>query len=132
MSSHINSGVITTYNGQVVFGNSSNMFSYSAHTHIMTLTTLSGKEIVRIEKDGTVKWADDVDINAAAQALSTALNISTEQKAQITQRVKQQIRDDVFNQIIDMAKVKGVLTADELTFMFESSKIIEKLQHKDY
>jgi len=28
-----------------------------------------------------------------------------------------------------LAIVKGLLTADELTFIFESSKIIDKLQH---
>jgi hypothetical protein len=87
------------------------------------------QEIVRLDNTGKVIWANDnIDINGAASALSKALNLSAEKSAGITYAVKQRMRDVVFEEVISIAKEKGTLTPDDLTYMHQSAKIIDKLK----
>jgi hypothetical protein len=97
-------------------------------THIVSFHGTGNKEIVRINNDGSVTWAADVDVDAAAAAFSSALTIGVEQKSAITSRVKSDIRDSIFESIIDLARQKGSLSADDLRYMLEASKIMEKLK----
>lgn len=103
-------------------------FAQPQNPNIATYNTPAGKEIVKITKDGEVVWGPDMDITAAAEAFGRAVVMGTEMKAGITERVKCNIRDKLFGEIISIAKEKGSLTADELTLILEASKIMEKLK----
>jgi hypothetical protein len=103
-------------------------FSMPPRTNIVSFTDSSGKEVVRINLDGTITWADGIKIDEAAEAMSKALSISTELHAGITQAVKLRMRDSVFQDIIEIARQKGSLSADDLTYLLEASKIVEKLK----
>jgi len=48
--------------------------------------------------------------------------------AGISDRVKYDARDSVFTELINIAKEKGPLSADDLTYFLEASKIMEKLK----
>lgn len=88
----------------------------------------TSQEIVKMKLDGSVEWRDDIDIDAAAEAFSRSLILGAEQSAGITQRVKLEMRDSVFKDIINIAREKGSLTAEDLTYLLEASKIVEKLK----
>jgi hypothetical protein len=94
---------------------------------VITLTN-NGQEIVRLNQDGTVIWAKGIDIDEAAIAFEKALIYSAELKAGITQTVKFSMRDSVFESLISIAKEKGPLSVEDLTYLLEASKIIEKLK----
>lgn len=96
-------------------------------TNIITLST-GGTEIVRLNTDGTVTWANGIDIDAAAEAFTKAITLGAELQAGITKGVKLRMRDSVFEDLIEIAKNKGQLTAEDLTYLLESSKIVEKLK----
>ena len=85
-------------------------------------------EIVRLNKDGSVTWSDEIAVDAAAEAFAKTLTLGAELAAGITQSVKYQMRDSVFEDIISIAREKGSLTADDLTYLLEASKIVEKLK----
>lgn len=95
---------------------------------IISLRGDGNKEIVRLTKEGEVIWADGIKVDEAAEAFTRTIYLSTEMKAGITARIKSTIRNSLFDEIIHIAKVKGSLTADELTLMLEASKIMEKLK----
>lgn len=89
----------------------------------------TNSEIVRLDSDGSVKWANNViDIDAAAEAFANSLTLGAEHMAGITQSVKYKMRDSVFEDLINIAKEKGQLTAEDLTYLLEASKIVEKLK----
>jgi hypothetical protein len=88
----------------------------------------TGKEIVKIDGNGSVIWNNEVNIDAAAESFSKVLQLSAEKSAGISTSVKQRIRDTVFDEIIEFAKEKGSLNADDLTFMLRSIKIMDKLK----
>lgn len=90
-----------------------------------------GKEIVTLTKDGRVEWADGIRIDEASESFAKALTISSELVAGIDKRVKSDMRNSVFNDLISIAKDKGSLTADDLTYLLEASKIMEKLKGKE-
>ena len=46
----------------------------------------------------------------------------------ITYSVKQRMRDAVFEELIDMANTKGILSVDDLTYLHQSAKIMDKLK----
>lgn len=103
------------------------IFTVSPPSHIFKLEN-NGKEVVRLNLDGSVEWADSIDVDVAAKEFAKALQLGAEQKAGITNSVKLKMRDSVFNDIINIAKEKGSLTADDLTYLLEASKIVEKLK----
>ena len=96
-------------------------------TNILVVSN-AGNEIVRVDVNGTVTWKNGIEIDEAAEAFGKAMRLSAELQSGITKKVKAEMRDQVFEEIIEMAKTNGKLTADELTFMYESSKIMEKLK----
>jgi hypothetical protein len=85
-------------------------------------------EIVRLERDGTVIWGDTIDIDAAAESFSKSLTMGSELAAGITYATKLRMRDTVFEEIISIAKSKGPLSVEDLTYLLQSSKIVEKLK----
>ena len=96
-------------------------------TNILVVSN-AGNEIVRVDVNGKVTWADHINVDEAAKALAQSIRIGAELQAGITKSVKANMRDTVFEEIIEIAKKNGSLTLDELTFMYESSKIMEKLK----
>lgn len=109
----------STYNGS---------FNISK-SDIARFSNSAGKEIVRLTQEGKVIWADpEMNEDEAAQAFTRSLEFSAELKAGITKAVMVRIRDSVFEEIINIAKQKGTLTADDLTYLLEASKIMEKLK----
>lgn len=103
-------------------------FSTPPKTCIIAYTDATGKEVVRINLDGTVTWADGIKIDEAAEAMAKAMSGAVELQAGLTQAVKLRMRDSVFEDIIEIAKQKGSLTAEDLTYLLEASKIVEKLK----
>lgn len=104
-------------------------FNPTPNPNVIVLSGGNGnKEIVKLTREGEVIWANGIDVNAAAEAFGRSLNLSAEMRAGITDRVRHSIRDTIFGEIINIAKEKGSLTADELTLMLEASKIMEKLK----
>ena len=99
-------------------------------TTAASVITLYGqnKEIVRLNSDGTVTWANGVEIDEAADAFAKSLMMGGERAIGITDGVKNRMRDSVFNDLIAIAKDKGTLSADDLTYLLEASKIMEKLK----
>lgn len=95
---------------------------------VLTLYNNSHCEIVRLDTDGTITWANGINVDEAAEAFSRVISLSAEIKSGITQGVKHRIRDSVFADLINIAKEKGSLTADDLTYFLEASKIVEKLK----
>lgn len=97
-------------------------------TNILSLRGKDNTEIVRLNVDGTVTWSQEINIDEAAEALTRTLVLGAELSTGITRKVKAEMRDTVFEEIIELAKLKGTLTLDDLTFMYEASKIMEKLK----
>jgi hypothetical protein len=108
--------------GYTISGNSGNTSSTIA------FYDLTNKEIVRLNKDGTVTWADNINIDEAAEAFGRAIQIGAERASGIRYGVKQRMRDAVFEELIDIANSKGTLTADDLTYMQQAAKIMDKLK----
>lgn len=98
---------------------------------IVTYYGNNNTEVVRLNSDGTVTWANGIDVDAAAEAFAKSMTLGAEITAGITSRVKLEMRDSVFNDIIAIAKEKGSLTAEDLTYLLEASKIVEKLKGGD-
>ena len=88
----------------------------------------TSKEIVRVTNEGKVVWNEEIDIDAAAEAFSRSISMGTELKAGITEKVKRDMRDSVFEDIIEIAKQKGSLNAEDLTYLLQAAKIMEKLK----
>lgn len=103
---------------------------FNSYNNLISLSN-NGKEILRVEKDGKIIWADDINIDEAAEALSKSLSISIEMKAGINKRIKREIRNSIFEDLISIAKEKGSLSVDELTYLLEGAKIMDKLKGGD-
>ncbi len=103
------------------------IYTPPAPTHLITLSN-AGKEIVKLLPDGSVVWNDEIKVNEAAEAFSRSLSMGSEIAAGISKKAKSRIRDSIFEDIISIAKDKGSLTAEDLTYLLEASKIMEKLK----
>lgn len=88
----------------------------------------AGKEIVKLNMDGSVTWGNDINIDAAAEAFAQSLQLGAEMRAGISNAVKLKMRDSIFEDLISIAKEKGSLSAEDLTYLLEASKIVEKLK----
>lgn len=113
-----------------ISGNTS-ITSSNYNSSAISISSAAGKEIVRLNKDGSVTWNDTVDIDEAATAFAKSISIGAEMSAGITYAVKQRMRDAVFDELIEMAKDKGSLTADDLTYLHKAAKIMDKLKGKE-
>ncbi len=85
-------------------------------------------EILHVTKTGEVIWANGINVDEAAEAFVRTIHTTMEIQSGITKKVKCEMRDSVFNELISIAQNKGALTADDLTFLLEASKIVEKLK----
>lgn len=111
-------------------GNFAGQFINTPQSNIITIQG-GTKEIVRITNKGEVEWpngCDDATIDEASKALASSLRLGTEIAAGVRANVKQKIRDAVFEEVIDIAKQKGALTAEDLTYLWQSAKIVDKLK----
>jgi len=97
-------------------------------TNIITIYDRDEKPCVTLELDGSVTWEDPTKIDEAAEMFSKTLTMSAEIKSGITNGVKTKIRNTIFEEIIQIAQRKGSVTVDDLTYMYESAKIMDKLQ----
>jgi len=98
-------------------------------THIVKYNNpTTGKEIVRVTNEGKVVWDNEIDVDEAAEAFSKSIAMGVELKAGITEKVKRDMRDSVFEDIIEIAKQKGSLNAEDLTYLLQAAKIMEKLK----
>lgn len=105
------------------------MFTYTPPVTSTLLTlTQGGKEIVKVKPDGSVEWASGINIDEAAEAFGKSLSLGTEIAAGISKKAKMAMRDSVFEDLIGIAKEKGALTAEDLTYLLQASKIMEKLK----
>lgn len=102
--------------------------SYSRISDILTIKDGNGKPLVKIDHAGKVVWDEDILIDEAASALGGVFELSVEIAAKITLSVKQRIRNTVFEEIISLANSKGTLTADDLTYLYQAAKIMDKLK----
>jgi hypothetical protein len=116
--------------GQFVAGSGLGQFTFHVQqpANILTINGHNQQEIVRITKDGEVIWANGFEVNEAAEAFASSLHLSTEIAAGIRYSTKQKMRDAVFEEMISMAQEKGSLTADELTYLWQAVKIMDKLK----
>ena len=107
----------------------SNIFAnpFNSTATVFTLSS-QGKELVRLNKDGSVTWSKEIDVDEAAAAFARSINLGAEMMAGITQGVKHRMRDSVFNDLIEIAREKGSLSADDLTYLLSAAKIVEKLK----
>ena len=87
-------------------------------------------EIVRLNEDGTVVWGDGIKVDEAVEAFGEVLKLNLENNSGLTHAVKQRMRDTVFEEIISMARDKGSLTVDDLTYLHQAAKIMDKLKAK--
>ncbi len=108
----------------------SGTFSINTSTSTVPLLVVNSSgnsEIVRVDPDGTVVWPNGIDIDAAKEALEQSFTLAFEARAGITKRVKAEIRDKIFEEIIDILKERGTITVEDLQLFWRSSKIIDKL-----
>jgi hypothetical protein len=119
------SGTFGTIFSNPVFGTNYNP-SYSPN--VIVYFAADGRELVRLTATGKVEWAKDIDVDSAAEAFARTLILGSEVAVGIKTAAKLRIRDSIFEDIINIAKVRGPLSVDDLTFMLESSKIVEKLK----
>lgn len=119
--------------GQYIMANGTST-TWTIPNHKMSPLIINGQgntELVRLNHDGTVTWADTINVDEAAKAFGQVLTLSVENSAGLTYAVKQRMRDTVFEEIISMAKDRGSLTADDLTYLHQAAKIIDKLKGKE-
>ena len=95
---------------------------------VVTFNKVAGQEIVRLNKDGTITWANGIEIDEAADAFGRSIVLGAEMVAGISKGAKLRMRNSVFADLIQIAAEKGSLTADDLTYLLEASKIVEKLK----
>jgi hypothetical protein len=144
VTSNINSAINNVYYGGAVANGAGGAGQYVMSTGSSTTWTLpnhqvsplvihgiGNTELVRLNHDGTVTWADTINIDEAVNAFGQVLTLGAENSAGLTYAVKQRMRDTVFEEIILMAKDKGSLTADDLTYLHQAAKIIDKLKGKE-
>lgn len=99
----------------------------AAPPNIITLNSQS-KEIVRLNHDGSVTWNSEINVDEAAEAFGRSISLGAEISAGLTKQVKLRMRDSIFEDLISIAKDKGSLSAEDLTYLLEASKIVEKLK----
>lgn len=116
-----------TLMGTTMYGGGTAATMAAPNPNVITFSK-AGVEIVKLTNEGEVIWADGIKIDEAADAFSKSLSLGAEVRAGLTQKVKCNIRDNIFQDLIAIAKEKGALSTEDLTLMLEASKIIERLK----
>jgi hypothetical protein len=119
----------TTYTLPYTFNINSGTFGYSS-PYIFTLTNRKGETVFSVDNDGKIIWQSTIesDVKEAAENFSSYIGLEVEKKAGIYDTTKRKIRDSIFNDLIKIAVEKGSLNADDLTYLLEASKMLEKLK----
>lgn len=86
-----------------------------------------GNELVRLQQDGRVVWKHGTQLDEAAKVFSQVLRNGAAECAGIGALVRKEIRDQVYADLIALAKEKGNLSIEDLTFDRDSCIIVEKL-----
>ena len=114
--------------GSNIYSSGYTIGATTSPSSIVAFNSANNGEIVRLNCDGTVTWANGYNIDEASEAFAKVISIGAELSVGITQSVKQKMRDSVFNDLIDIAKEKGSLSVEDLTYLLTASKIVEKLK----
>jgi hypothetical protein len=117
----------TVGNGYSTVIGQAGMYSAPNPAPVFQLSGNQG-EIVRMNRDGSIVWSSEININEAAEAFAKSMYLGAEIQSGITKNAKLRMRDSVFEDLITIAKEKGSLSADDLTYLLEASKIVEKLK----
>lgn len=102
--------------------------SITTTSSALTVNDNNGKELVKLDYNGNVIWADSVNIDGAAEAFAKSITVGAEMAANITYAMKQRVRDAVFDELETMIQEKGVITTLDLTYLREAAKIIDRLK----
>lgn len=86
-----------------------------------------GEEIVRLRNDGKVVWKNGVQLDEGVKSFSSLLRLGVAESAGVGASVRREIREQVYADLIAMAKEKGSLTEEDLTFDRDSCILVEKL-----
>ena len=125
----ITASAYNTYPGIGSSAQHSSGITVSNHqSSCISVKNANNQEIVRLNKDGSITWDNGIDIDAAADAFSKSLQLGAERSAGITHGVKQRMRDIVFEELIQLARIKGTLDVTELTYIHSAAKIMDKLK----
>ena len=125
---NITNSPLTTYHSISASGMFNGTWPSPSKKDIITFYNINGSEIVRLNNDGSVTWSGNIRINDAAEAFSRTLTLGAEAKAGLTRKVKSEMRDTVFEEIISITKEKGPLTVEDLTYFLQAAKIMDKLR----
>lgn len=120
----------STITNATINANTINPTSYigSGYQSNLIFNSSNNQEIVRLNADGTITWANGYQVDEAAEHFGKMLKVGAEMAVGITARVKRDMRDSVFEDLIEIAKSKGALSAEDLTYLLNASKIVEKLK----
>lgn len=99
------------------------------HTDKLEIIDSKGNSIVTLTDAGEVIWNNNIQVNEATEAFGKSFHLGAEFAAGIKESMKLSVRDSVFKDLISIAKEKGSLTAEDLTYLLEASKIVEKLKN---
>jgi hypothetical protein len=102
--------------------------SLTATDKYIEIQDANSQPIVTLYSDGAVIWTDSIKIDEAAESFARSLYLGAELKSGIIETSKRKMRDSVFEDLISIAREKGSLTAEDLTYMLAASKIVEKLK----
>ncbi len=94
----------------------------------ITVQSRKGVPIVRIDPFGEVIWDAQPNETEAAEALRRSFRISTEMAAGVTETTKMNIRNSVFEEILSVVQKHGTINEEQLTFLWEGAKIMDKLK----
>lgn len=131
-SSLINVTAQAATNQYILTGNNSNtQWSSPQISNVVTFHGSNNKEIVRLNKDGSVTWDNGINVDEAAEAFSRSMSLGGELAAGITYGVKQRMRDTVFEEIISIAREKGNISLEDLQYLHQAAKIVDKLKGKE-
>lgn len=97
-----------------------------------TITFLhsNGSEIVKLSSEGDIEWNNGINIDAAARAFSTAIQLGLEQKANVQKGTRRR-QSEMWQAVIDASAEKGFLTTEDLQSMKDHVIIVDILKGAD-
>jgi len=101
--------------------------SFGGGNSVIALYGDDGEEIVKLRGDGIVVWKSGTQVDEATKAFSLALRQGAAMTGGITAVVKAEIRNEIYANLIALAKEKGNLSIEDLTFDRDSCILVEKL-----
>jgi len=136
-ASHVHTGATNSASGVGVSSakfSGSGIFSSMDHSRIsvgagslITMFNSNNEEVVRLREDGIVIWKHGINIDDATRAFSIALRQGAVVCSGVGAIARTEIRSEIYANLINLAKEKGSLTIDDLTFDRDSCILVEKL-----